>query len=111
MTVLKMYEKVNLKTPLEQRRFFNYLNDSIEELQELYSKFVFDDGKGHALIESLTDECPVRPFYHEAIIDNILFLAGAGDTYKGEFVRKAEMAQLRYWHQDVKGRHVKREGW
>ena len=42
MTLLEIFEKVNLVIPLEQRRFFNYFNDTVNELNTLYDGFVFE---------------------------------------------------------------------
>lgn len=117
MTVLEMYEKVNLRTPVEQRWFFNYLNDSVNEIAGLHGDMpamVFDSNIIAAdivPIETLTDEMIVLPLYHNAIVDNILFLCGQGDTYKGEFVRKTKEAYLHYWNLLSKGKHIKRNGW
>ena len=47
LTALELFEKVNLRVSLEQRRFFNYLNDTIDELATKYqdvAKLVFTDG-------------------------------------------------------------------
>lgn len=112
-----MYEKVNLKTPLEQRLFFNYLNDSINETAGLYgeqAKLVYlpniisDD---IIPIHTFDETVPLLPLYHNAAVDNILFLCGQGDTYKGEFVRKTREAYLHYWSLFSKGKHIKRNGW
>ena len=120
MTILEIYEKVNIKTPVEQRLFFNYLNDSINELAELYGdmpKTVFHDNITAAdivIIDTLSDKpdgMVILPLYHNAIVDNILFMCGQGDTYKGEFVRKSKEAYLHYWNIYSRGRHVKRNRW
>ena len=117
MTVLEIYEKVNLKTPVEQRLFFNYLNDSINEIAELHGdmpKTVFHKNITAADIvplDSLNCEIVILPLYHNAITDNILFLCGQGETYKGEFVRKSKEAYLQYWSLYCKGRRIKRNGW
>jgi len=117
MTVLEIYEKVNIKTPVEQRIFFNYLNDSVNEIAELHGDMpgiVFGGNITAADItpvKSLDDETVVLPLYHNAIVDNILFLCGQGDTYKGEFIRKSKEAYLHYWNLYSKGKHVKRNGW
>lgn len=111
MTVLLLYEKVNLMVPLEQRRFFRALNDTVSELEAAYYGYVFQDGKEYTPINSLNDEWIVLPLYSDAIVDNILFLAGQGETYKGEFVRKAKAAYLKYWNDSAKGRHLKRSDW
>ena len=51
MTILEIFEKVNLVTPIEQRRFFNYYEDSVNELLSMYGDFVLDsaviDEKGN----------------------------------------------------------------
>ena len=124
MTILEIYEKVNIKIPVEQRIFFNYLNDSINEIAELHGdmpRMVFGGNITAADIvpvTSLSDETVVLPMYHNAIVDNILFLCGQsclptrqGDTHKGEFIRKAKEAYLHYWNLYSKGKHVKRNGW
>lgn len=41
MTILEIYEKVNLVIPIEQRIFFNFFEDTVNELQSLYRDFVF----------------------------------------------------------------------
>ena len=97
MTILEIYEKVSLRTPLEQRRFFNYFNDSVREIESLYSSFgdlVFLRDKEFEPVKSLEDENTVRALYHEAIVDNIIFLAGGDASYKAEFARKAEACLL-----------------
>ena len=40
--MLEIFEKVNLTMPIEQRRFFNYFDDTVTELQSMYSGFVFE---------------------------------------------------------------------
>lgn len=117
MTILEIFEKVNLVIPIEQRRFFNYLEDSVNELQALYGDFVFIEGKNikdYTPPKSLVDseyENIVLPLYHNAIVDNILFLANAGETYKGEFIRKSKDAYLKYWNDNAKGRRIRRMRW
>lgn len=111
MTILEIYEKVSLRTPLEQRRFFNYFNDSVREIESLYSSFgdlVFLRDKEFEPVKSLEDENTVRALYHEAIVDNIIFLAGGDASYKAEFARKAEAAWLKYWNDNAKGRRTLR---
>lgn len=107
MTLLEMYEKVNLTLPLEQRRFFNYFNDSSEELLSLYGNFALEKDVPYKAPESLSDNIAVRALYHTAIVDNILFLAGQGDAYKSEFLRKAHNAYLKYWNENARGRKLK----
>ena len=110
MTILKIFEKVNLITPIEQRRFFNFYEDSVNELEASYGDFLFME-KNPKMPEKLSEDCPLLPLYSVAVCDNILFLAGAGEAYKSEFIRKAREAYLKYWRENAKGRHVKRGEW
>lgn len=113
MTVLEIFEKVNLKVPLEQRRFFNYYNDTIEELNSLYSDYVLEHGSEFAPIGSICDPYVVLPRYASAIVDNILYLSGfdKDGTSKSEFLRKAENAHLSYWNENAKNKRIKRMRW
>ena len=152
MTILEIYEKVNLLIPIEQRVFFNLFEDTVNELQSLYGDFVFIqeteealptsdtsnkavDSSGNVyengvLVESqsnadepkasvkeytppkrLTDDNVVLPLYHNAIVDNILFLADKGEQYKSEFLRKSKDAYLKYWNDNAKGRRIRRMRW
>ena len=38
VTLKEIYEKVSLKVPLEQRRFFNFFNDTVAELESIISR-------------------------------------------------------------------------
>ncbi len=111
MKLKKLYEEVILAVKLEERRFFNYFDETVRELEATYGKFLYNDGESYKAPDDLNDKCAVRPLYHNAIVDNILFLAGAGDTYKGEFLRKAQNAYNKYWHDDAKGRRIRRARW
>lgn len=111
MTILEIFEKVNLTAPIEQRKFFNFFEDTVNELQSLYRDFVFIEDAKYALPKSLTDDNAVLPLYHNSIVDNILFLAGMGETYKGEFIRKSKDAFLKYWNDNAKGRRIRRMRW
>lgn len=107
----KIFEKVNLVIPLEQRRFFNYYEDSVNELNSLYNEFVIKKGTEYAPPTSLDERSTVRPLYHSAIVDNIIFLAGGEETRKSEFIRKSRDAYLKYWNDNAKGRRLKRMRW
>ena len=111
MTILEIFEKVNLVVPIEQRVFFNYFEDTVNELQSLYRDFVFIEDKKYTPPTSLNDENVVLPLYHNSIVDNILFLANNGETYKGEFIRKSKDAYLKYWTDNAKGRRKRRMRW
>ena len=111
MTILEIFEKVNLSVPIEQRVFFNFFEDTVNELQSLYRDFVFLKDTEYTPPESLTDENVVLPLYHNAIVDNILFLANNGETYKSEFIRKSKDAYLKYWNDNAQGRRKRRMRW
>lgn len=111
MTILEIFEKVNLTVPLEQRRFFNYFNDTVNELLSKYSGFVTVENAEYTPVMSLYDDNTVLPLYAQAIVDNILFLAGEGELYKSEFMRKARDAYLKYWNDNAKGRRIRRMRW
>ena len=111
MTILEIFEKVNLVVPIEQRLFFNFFEDTVNELQSLYRDFVFIEDTEYAPPESLTDKNVVLPLYHNSIVDNVLFLANAGEQYKGEFIRKSKDAYLKYWNDNAKGRRKRRMRW
>lgn len=127
--VLMIYEKVNLVMPLEQRRFYNHLNDTLTELKAKYMyprpELLFCgveedneeennrcDGCFPKFVISLEEYIPIHNLYAAAIADNVLYLAGAGEGYKAEFERKAEEAYNSYWKRNASsGRRIKRGGW
>ena len=117
MTILEIFEKVNIKTPVEQRIFFNYLDDSINEIGGLYGdvpQLVFNHNIKSADIvptDSLDGYTVILPLYHNAIVDNILFLCGQGEDHKGEFIRKAKEAYLHYWNLYSKGKRIRGRRW
>lgn len=113
MKLLKVFEKVNLVFPLEQRDFLSYFEDTVAELSSMYGeKFIFSDGKyDFTPPESINLEVPVLEYYQKAITENILFLAGAGDEHKSEFMRQAKDAYLKYWSDNAKGKKLRRNGW
>ncbi|MGN0163772.1 MAG: hypothetical protein ACI4EA_09405 [Candidatus Ornithomonoglobus sp.] len=115
MTIHEMYEKVNLVIPLEQRRFFNYYEDSVDELLIMYDGFVFPKDTEYTPPKTLDADNSVLPLYHNAIVDNILFLAVAGgennQMYKTEFLRKSRAAYHKYWSDNAKGKRIKRLKW
>ena len=109
MSIKEIFEKVNLVTPIEQRRFFSYFEDSVNELESLYSGFVFEEGAKYTPPSVLSDDNVVRPLFHNSIVDNILFLAGAGEGYKAEFLRKSRDAWLKYWNDNANGRKIRKK--
>ena len=111
MTILEIFEKVNLVIPIEQRVFLNFFADSVNELQSLYGDFVFIQDKEYTPPKTLTDANVVLPLYHNAIVDNILFLANKGEVYKNEFIRKSRDAYLKYWNDNAQGRRRRRMRW
>lgn len=111
MSILEIFEKVNLIMPMEQRRFFNCFHDTVTELQSMYSGFVFEKDAEFTPPEALSEENAVLPLYHGAIVDNIIFLAGGEESRKSEFIRKSREAYLKYWNDNAKGRKMKRSRW
>lgn len=111
MSILDIFEKVNLVLPMEQRRFFNCFDDTVRELEATYGSFVFEKGTEYQPPAALCDENAVLPLYHSAIVDNIVFMASGEEARKGEFLRKSREAYLKYWKDDAKGRKMRRLEW
>ena len=112
MTIKEIYEKVCIVVPIEQRLFFHRLNDTVAEILALYPEVkIIKDGEKWCPVWSLDGFISVRGLYIPAIVDNILFLSGAGEGYKSEFIRKAENAYKRYNSGDSRTRIIKRAGW
>ena len=111
MTILEIFEKVNLVVPIEQRVFFNAFADTVNELMSLYGDFVFITDKEYTPPKGLNDENVVLPLYHNSIVDNILFLTNKGEFYKSEFIRKSKDAYLKYWNDNAKGKRIRRMRW
>lgn len=112
-TALDIFEKVNLKRPMEQRRFFNALNDTLDELRATYYdiEILVNGEKEPGRTGRLTDVIDGIDLYVGAIVDNINFLNGGDETDKGEFVRKAELAHAADRRKKNKVRRIKRLGW
>ena len=82
------------------------------ELNTLYDGFlVFEPESEYTPPKDLSDSFGVLPLYHNAIVDNIVFLMGVSETYKGEFIRKSRIAFNTYWRENAKGKRVKRMRW
>ena len=111
MSILEIYEKVTLVTPIEQRRFFSYLDDSVAEIESTFGRFIFEPGATYSPPTSLEDDFAVLPLYHGAIVDNILFLSTQSEMFKSESMRKAKEAYLKYWRDGAKGKKVKKARW
>ena len=97
--------------PLEQRRFFNYFEDTVAELQSMYSGFVLEEDTEYQPPKTLSDENSVLPLYSNSIVCNIVFLAGGEETNKSEFIRQSRDAYLKYWNDNAKGRKMRRLEW
>lgn len=111
MTLLEMYEKISLKAPIEQRKFFNYFDDSVNELMSMYDIVIAEGKTFEAPTTDLYGDNVVLPLYHNAIVDNILYMISNEETYKGEFIRKSKDAYLKYWNDKAKGVRQKRMRW
>ena len=115
MNTKQMYERVSLVAVVHQRDFFDRLNDTLIELGSLYGdapKLLYaENGDGtftaNQWITDLETVPVILPLYHASIVDNILFLSGAGEYYKGEFLRKSKDAWLKYWNVNAKGNNVR----
>ena len=115
MNVKQLYERVSLVTPVWQRHFFDRLNDTIIEIGGLYGevpKLLYEENEDGTFtteqwVTELDTELIILPLYHASIVDNILFLSNAGEHYKGEFLRKAREAWMKYWNVDAKDRRVR----
>ena len=57
MTLLEMYEKISLKTPIEQRKFFNYFDDSVNELMSMYDLVIIDGKTYFVNLDGTEYEC------------------------------------------------------
>lgn len=111
VSILEIYEKVNLVIPIERRQFFNYFEDTVTELQAMYSGFVFEKDAEFTPPTSLSDENVILPLYSGAIVDNIIFLANGEEIRKTEFMRKSRDAFLKYWNDNAKGKKMKGRKW
>ncbi len=115
VNVKQVYERVMLVATVNQRQFFDRLNDVLVELGGLYGevpKLLYkpeEDGSypDGQWVKNLDEELEILPLYHAALADGVLFLSGAGEVYQTEFMRKAKEAYLKYWNVDAKGRRVK----
>lgn len=112
-TALDIFEKVNLKRSMEQRRFFNALNDTLDELRTTYHdiEILVNGEKEPGRTGRLADVIDGIDLYVGAIVDNINFLNGGDETDKGEFVRKAELAHATDRRKKNKVRRIKRLRW
>lgn len=118
MNVKQIYERVSLVTPIWQRHFFDRLNDTLIELGSMYGdvpKLLYiEDENGEypdgQWVKELETQLVILPLYHASIIDNILYLSGAGEEYQAEFIRKSHAAWLNYWNKDAKDRRVMERG-
>lgn len=111
MTISEMYEKVNLRLPTEQRKFFNYFNDTVDELVALYGNTVIMSQKRYKETTDLEDDNVVQPLYHNSMVDNILFNLTNEPNYKSEFLRKSREAWLKYWNERANGKKQRRMRW
>ena len=93
-------------------------NGFVKNLSETYvdNKVYEETEKENPLVNippprDLADDIVVKPLYHIAIIDNILFMAGCGETYKNEFLRKSDLAHRTDFSRNTKCRRFRRARW
>lgn len=72
MSITEIYEKVNMVVPMEQRRFFNYYEDTVNELMAMYSVFVIEKDSEYTPPKVLNEKDVVLPLYHGQLL-TILF--------------------------------------
>lgn len=113
MSILQIYENINILVPMEQRRFLDFYNQTILELCSTYSNYVLKNGKSFSPVESLSDDSVILPLYDDSILDNIIYLSGNDKTgvLKSEFLRKSSNAHTTYWNENAKNKHIKRARW
>ena len=114
-TSLKIFEKVNLRVPVGQRRFFHFLNEAVNELIARYgAEYVLETeyaGRGFRPIESLNDPLQLRAQFVNPVLYGILSAALPDDKAKAEELRLADEAYTSVWKDSMKGRRIKRNGW
>ena len=114
-TSLKLFEKVNIRVPLEQRRFFNFLNEVINELISRYgAEYVLESeyaDRGFRPIESLNDPLQLRAHVVNPVLYGILASALGDESAKAEEIRLADEAYAGIWRGGTKGRRIKRNSW
>lgn len=111
LNLIDIFEKVSCENSIEQRRFLNFFDMTVTELNAMYDNFVFEKNTEYKTPEALSDEINILPLYHNAIVDNIIFLSTGKDFQKSEFLRKSRNAYLKYWNDNAKGKKVKRKVW
>lgn len=100
MNIRDVYEKVLRKIQISQPEFFSYLNDTVGELVDLYGEKLTLNQSARIEADNLDDSLCVNEAYAEAIVDNIIALAGVTEdagARKSEFVRKSKNAYNRLW--------------
>lgn len=123
------YEKAGVIVPPDEARFFQMYESTVEELMVMFRGHALNKELGTEIIDTVPDNAWVEdgyywtrpavlddddvllPGYEFAVIDNMLYLMGLGDTYKTEFIRKARAAYLSDWGKNAKGRRLKRLRW
>ena len=116
MTIKKMYEAVNMRVPIDERTFFEYFNESVAELVLKYkAKYIytaFDEETNNPTVSSLKDENPIFDLYHIAVLYNILYLCGLGDSYKTLSLSYADEAHLKKQKErNTDGDFIERDDW
>ena len=115
-TALKVYEKVHIRNlNIDQRRFFNYLNEAINAFITKYgAEYVLEAEyaeRGYRPIESLNDPLQLKASWMNALFHFIVGEATEDMNKKAEALSEAEDAYVSEWGKDAKGRHIKRCDW
>lgn len=113
-TALKVYEKVQIRgITIDQRRFFNYLNEAINVFLVKYGpEYVLEDAEqGYRPIESLNDPLNLKAAWMNALFHFIIGEATDDMNKKAEAMNEAEEAYSSEWGEKNKGKHIKRNEW
>lgn len=108
MTLIDLFERVNIVASISQRAFIDYYINSVNELMGLYGeKYVIQRNKEFdGNISDIRAENVIMPLYDVPTVDNILYCITGNQEYKSEFLRKADEAYRKYWRDGAK-RHPK----
>lgn len=92
MKVKDIYIAVSAYADVDQFKFLVCFNETINEINLMYP--LMDPLIN---VPDLNCECEYSEMYFSPIIDNILYLLGLGERYKGEFIRKMKFVFCAWW--------------
>lgn len=101
----ELFASVSVRCPIDQYKFIYYFNQTVDEINLMYPLFT---PLQH--MNSFLDEREYPDILHGPISDNILFLAGFGDQYKSEFLRKMKYVFCAWWKMKQKKNGIIKRG-